>query len=132
MDDYGLSQGLQFRSVLPVSVCQVTGTLTARYRAVPLKIDRRRLISAVGSRLREKSNVGGRLREKSGRLREKKGRRRRSGKEEKRRRGEKGKKEIPSVVLARGSPAHRRRRHPLFLLRVETERLPARGERSRR
>ncbi|RWW19538.1 hypothetical protein BHE74_00024625, partial [Ensete ventricosum] len=53
-------------------------------------------------RYRQKSIVGGRLREK-------KGRRRRRGKEEKRR-GEKGKKEIPSVVLARGSPTCRR--HP--------------------
>ncbi|RWW11719.1 hypothetical protein GW17_00024650 [Ensete ventricosum] len=85
----------------------------------------------------------------------------RKGKEEKRRRGEKGKKEIPSAILVRasspptgrsravaralssptsrpravaalGSPVRRRGPHPLFLLHEETERLPARGERSRR
>ncbi|RWW70050.1 hypothetical protein BHE74_00022301, partial [Ensete ventricosum] len=55
-----------------IPVRQVAGTRTARYRAVPPKIDSRRSISA----------VDGRLREKSGRLREKKGRRRR-GKEKK-------------------------------------------------
>ncbi|RWW56356.1 hypothetical protein BHE74_00036937 [Ensete ventricosum] len=58
-------------------------TWTARYRAVPPKIDRWRSISAVGDRLREKSTANGRLREKlivDGRLSEKKGRRRRRGK----------------------------------------------------
>ncbi|RZR75360.1 hypothetical protein BHM03_00055527, partial [Ensete ventricosum] len=87
---------------------------------------------------RQKSTVGGRLREKKGR--------RRRGKEEKRR-GEKGKKEIPSVVLARGSPTHHRcpraitalgspvhRRRPclLFLPCKETERLLVQGEPSPR
>ncbi|RRT72124.1 hypothetical protein B296_00034824, partial [Ensete ventricosum] len=95
---------------------------TARYRVVPPKINRRRSISTVGGRLREKSTVGGRLRENK--------ERRRRGKKEKRR-GEKGKKEIP-VVLARGSPTRRRCPRPLFLPREEAERLPARGERSRR
>ncbi|RWV79206.1 hypothetical protein GW17_00059702, partial [Ensete ventricosum] len=92
-----------------VLVCQVTGTRTARYRAVPPK-------STVDGRLKEKSIVDGRLKEKSiidDRLRKKKGRR---GKEERRRRGE----EIPRAVLARTSspPAGH------FS--------PVRGERSRR
>ncbi|RWV90490.1 hypothetical protein GW17_00047301 [Ensete ventricosum] len=102
----------------------VTGSQTARYRVVPPKIDRRRLISTVGSRLKKKSTVRCRLREKSpvgDRLRKKKGRRR--GKEEKK---EEEKKEY--------SPVRRRSPCPqwLFLPREETERLPARGERSRR
>ncbi|RWV84830.1 hypothetical protein GW17_00053426, partial [Ensete ventricosum] len=70
-----------------IPVRQVTGTRTARYRAVLPKIDRRRSISAVGGRLKKKSTVDGRLREKStvgGRLRKKK--RRRRGKEEKKKR----------------------------------------------
>ncbi|RWW76608.1 hypothetical protein BHE74_00015291 [Ensete ventricosum] len=67
----------RYRRYIPVH--QVTDMRTARYRAVPPKIDRRRSILAVGSRLKKKSTVGGRLREKStvgGRLRKKKGRRR--------------------------------------------------------
>ncbi|RWW79325.1 hypothetical protein BHE74_00012394, partial [Ensete ventricosum] len=54
------------------------------------KIGRRRSISAVGGRLREKSTVDGRLKKKKGR--------RRRGKEERRRRGE----EVPRA----SSPAH--------------------------
>ncbi|RWV87017.1 hypothetical protein GW17_00051034 [Ensete ventricosum] len=80
-----------------ISVRQVAGTRTTRYRAVPPKIDRRRSISVVDGRLREKSTVDNRLREKStvgGRLSEKKGRRRR-GKEEKKKRGEE--ERIPSA-----------------------------------
>ncbi|RWV80690.1 hypothetical protein GW17_00057998, partial [Ensete ventricosum] len=76
---------------------QVTGTRIARYRVVPPKIDRRRLISIVDGRLKKKSTVGGQLREKStvgGRLRKKKGRRR--GKEEKK------KRKIPRPQVARG------------------------------
>ncbi|RWW50663.1 hypothetical protein BHE74_00043060 [Ensete ventricosum] len=87
---------LQFRSVPP----DTGGT----YRSSKLPVHE---LPATG-RYRQKSIVGGRLREKltvGGRLREKKERRRR-GKEEKRTRGEKGKKEIPSVILAHGSPAH--------------------------
>ncbi|RRT41753.1 hypothetical protein B296_00039649 [Ensete ventricosum] len=38
---------------------EVAGMRTARYRAVPPKIDRRRSISAIGGRLREKSTVDG-------------------------------------------------------------------------
>ncbi|RRT44287.1 hypothetical protein B296_00052414, partial [Ensete ventricosum] len=69
---------------------------TASYWAVPPEIDRRRSISA----------IGGRLREKSGRLREKKGRRRRRGKEEKKEELEKkGRKKY----LAPSSPAGRPR-----------------------
>ncbi|RZS13412.1 hypothetical protein BHM03_00045009 [Ensete ventricosum] len=89
------TSGLQFRSVPP----DTGGT----YRSSKLPVHG---LPATG-RYRQKSIVGGRLREKltvGGRLREKKERRRR-GKEEKRTRGEKGKKEIPSVILAHGSPA---------------------------
>ncbi|RWW21989.1 hypothetical protein GW17_00013834 [Ensete ventricosum] len=92
-----------------IPVRQVAGTRTVRYWAVPPKIDRRRSISAVGGRLREKSIADVRLREKSivdGRLSKNKGRRRR-GKEEKRK--EEKKKEhlalarcrYPLAVLAR-------------------------------
>ncbi|RWW04642.1 hypothetical protein GW17_00032124 [Ensete ventricosum] len=93
----------------------VTNTWTARYRAVPPKIDRRRSISAVGrrqsispvgGRLKKKSTVDDRLREKlivaklivDGRLRKKKGRR---GKEEKKKR----RIPRPRAVTAHGSPA---------------------------
>ncbi|RZR92633.1 hypothetical protein BHM03_00020969 [Ensete ventricosum] len=41
----------------PYPVRQVTGTRTARYRAVPSKIDRRRSISAVSGRLKKKLTV---------------------------------------------------------------------------
>ncbi|RWW89715.1 hypothetical protein BHE74_00001248, partial [Ensete ventricosum] len=59
-----------------------TGPLGYRYVDCPLlggtvKIDRRRSISVVGGRLREKSIVDSRLREKKGRRREKKERSRR-------------------------------------------------------
>ncbi|RWW21069.1 hypothetical protein GW17_00014786 [Ensete ventricosum] len=90
----------------------------------------------------KKSTVGGRLREKltiGGRLRKKKGRRR--GKEKKKR----GEERIPAcapsfpaccrrslVACAPSPPAGRPRPRPLFLPREETERLPARGDRSRR
>ncbi|RWW03035.1 hypothetical protein GW17_00033851, partial [Ensete ventricosum] len=95
---------------------------TARYWAVPPKIDCRRSISAVGGRLKKKSTVGGRLRKKKGRRR---------GKEKKKRRGEE-RIPRPPAVAARGSPVRHRRPRPLFLPREETERLPTRGERSRR
>ncbi|RWW63524.1 hypothetical protein BHE74_00029293 [Ensete ventricosum] len=93
---------------------------TNRYRAVPP-----RSILTIGSRLREKSTVDGRLREKK------------EEEEEKKKEEEEKKKEVPPrlrVVAARGSPAHRYYPRPwaIFLLREETKRLPARGERSRR
>ncbi|RWV91809.1 hypothetical protein GW17_00045869 [Ensete ventricosum] len=81
----------------------------------------------------KKSTVDGRLSEKltvGGRLRKKKGRRRGKGKKKK-----EGKKEyLASAVLARlPSPlVGRPRPRPLFLPREETERLPVRGDRSRR
>ncbi|RZS14830.1 hypothetical protein BHM03_00046585, partial [Ensete ventricosum] len=62
--------------VLYIPVRQVTGTRTARYRAVPPKIDHRWPLSAVDGRLREKSTVGGRLKKKKGRRREKEEKRR--------------------------------------------------------
>ncbi|RWW16071.1 hypothetical protein GW17_00020062 [Ensete ventricosum] len=102
----------------------VAGTRTARYRAVPPKIDLRRPIEGEIGRWRSISAVDGRLREKStvgGRLREKKGRRRR-GKEEK-------KKRVPisprhrgrHANVARGLPAPVRRRCP----RVPSARAPS-------
>ncbi|RWW06169.1 hypothetical protein GW17_00030519 [Ensete ventricosum] len=109
-----------------ILVRQVAGTRTVRYRAVPLKIDRRRSISAVGGQLREKSTADGRLREKltvGGRLSEKKGRRRRRGKEEKKKRGE----EPRSRVAACGSPAPVHR----HCLQVVGAFSPTQGERSR-
>ncbi|RWW27911.1 hypothetical protein GW17_00007636 [Ensete ventricosum] len=121
-----------------IPIHQVTGTRTARYRAVPSKIDRRRSISAVGGRLKKKSTVGGRLRKKKGRR----------GKEKKKKRGTKNTSPARSprspVVAARGSPVrhHRpwvacdrffsRARRRSVSPREETERLPTRGERSRR
>ncbi|RWW36496.1 hypothetical protein BHE74_00058483, partial [Ensete ventricosum] len=93
----------QYGRYIPVR--QVTGMRTARYRAVPSKIDHRRSISVIGGRLKKKSTVGGRLREKSivgSQLRKKKERRR--GKEKK---NEEGKKEYLArlhVVVASGLP----------------------------
>ncbi|RWV86843.1 hypothetical protein GW17_00051220 [Ensete ventricosum] len=49
---------------LPYVDCPLPGG-NAKNRPPAVDFDRRRLISAVGSRLREKSIVGGRLREKS-------------------------------------------------------------------
>ncbi|RWW71832.1 hypothetical protein BHE74_00020402 [Ensete ventricosum] len=108
-----------------ISVRHVTGTWPARYWVVPAKINRWRSISAVGGRLKKKSTIGNRLREKStvgGRLRKKKGKKKR-----KRRKKEEEKKEY----LARAPLPPTSRPWPLFLPREETERLPARGERSR-
>ncbi|RZS16056.1 hypothetical protein BHM03_00048020, partial [Ensete ventricosum] len=98
-----------------IPVRQVAGTRTARYRAVPPKIDRRRSISAVGGRLREK-------------------------REEEEEEKKKKRKEylFPRAILAgarRPLPAgHQRPRavvargsRALFLPREETERLPAWG-----
>ncbi|RZS12635.1 hypothetical protein BHM03_00044109 [Ensete ventricosum] len=117
-----------------ISVRQVAGMRNARYQAVPPKIDCRRSISAISGRLREKSTIDDRLREKSSvgdRLREKKGRRR------KKKRGVPISLRHPCrrAVIACGSPAPARRRHPrvtgAFPPHEETEHLPARGERSR-
>ncbi|RRT55467.1 hypothetical protein B296_00048449, partial [Ensete ventricosum] len=79
----------------------VTGTRTARYRAVPPKIDRRPSI------------------EELGRLREKKGRRRRRRKEEKRR-GEEENQCRPRPRVARALSLGEHPRSP-FLPREETE-----------
>ncbi|RWW80604.1 hypothetical protein BHE74_00011040 [Ensete ventricosum] len=69
-------------------------------------------------RFRQKSTVGGRLRKKEGRIR---------GKEEKK------KRRIPRsrTVLTRAPSSPAGRPRPLFLPCEKTERLPARGERSR-
>ncbi|RRT55501.1 hypothetical protein B296_00034734, partial [Ensete ventricosum] len=87
-----------------IPVCQVAGTRTARYQAIPPKIDRWRLISAVGGRLSEKN-----------------GGRRRRGKRRKKKKREK----IP-IARVRSSPVCRRRS------RVAGALSPARGERLRR
>ncbi|RWW47581.1 hypothetical protein BHE74_00046407 [Ensete ventricosum] len=70
-----------------IPVRQVTGTRTARYRAVPSKIDRRRSVSAVAGRLKKKSTVGGRLREIDRRrsIEEEKGKKKRKRKKKKKR-----------------------------------------------
>ncbi|RZR83999.1 hypothetical protein BHM03_00010727 [Ensete ventricosum] len=78
-----------------------TGARTARYRAVPPKIDRQQSISAVGGRLKKKSIVGGRLRKKKGRRRGKKKKRRKNTSSACRPR--------PPAVVARGSPTRRDR-----------------------
>ncbi|RRT81347.1 hypothetical protein B296_00017420 [Ensete ventricosum] len=82
---------------------EVIGTPTARYRAVPPKIDHRWSISAVDGRLREKLTVGGRLKKKKGR--------RRREKEEKRR----GEERIPRTVVARRRFFSRVRRRDISL-----------------
>ncbi|RZR84375.1 hypothetical protein BHM03_00011204 [Ensete ventricosum] len=85
-----------------IPVRQFTGTRTARYWAVPSKIDRRRPIEEEidRRRLREKSIVGGRLRKKKGRRR---------GKEKKKKRGRKNtspaRRPRPLAVAARGRAA---------------------------
>ncbi|RWV91688.1 hypothetical protein GW17_00046002 [Ensete ventricosum] len=127
---------LQFRPVLP----DTGGT----YRSARLPVcglpatGRFRQKSTVGGRLKKKSIVGGRLKKKStvgDRLRKKKGRR---GNRKKKKRGRKNtspaRRPRPPAVAARGSPARRccPRPRPLFLLCEETERLPMRGDRSRR
>ncbi|RZR85031.1 hypothetical protein BHM03_00011955 [Ensete ventricosum] len=109
-----------------IPIRQVAGTRTARYRAVPPKIDRRRSISTVGDRLREKSTVDDRLSEKKGK--------RRRGKEEKKKRGKKkeypapARRPRPHAVLARTPSSLARRRRQ----RVAGAFSPAQGERSRR
>ncbi|RRT45993.1 hypothetical protein B296_00054745 [Ensete ventricosum] len=96
----------------------VAGTRTARYRVVPLKIDRRRSISAVGDRLREKKEE----------------------EEEEKKKKRKEEYLFPRAILVgarRPLPASHQRPHAvvsrgsraLFLPREETERLPAWGSR---
>ncbi|RWV89361.1 hypothetical protein GW17_00048491 [Ensete ventricosum] len=118
---------------------------TAHYRAVTSKIYHQRSISTVDDRLKKKSTVGGRLREIDHRrsIEEEKGKKRK--REKKKKRGRKNtspahRPRPPTVtargclhaVAGRGSPARDHRPQPLFLPREETERLPARGDRSRR
>ncbi|RRT43335.1 hypothetical protein B296_00056513, partial [Ensete ventricosum] len=103
---FGCPRYLQLSSSWMVGLFKVTDMRTARYRAVPPKIDCQRSISVVGGRLKKKSTVGGRLREKStvsSRLRKKKERRR--GKEEKKKR----RIPRPRVITTCGSPTHRHR-----------------------
>ncbi|RWW73002.1 hypothetical protein BHE74_00019153, partial [Ensete ventricosum] len=102
------------RSFIP-NAAMVAGTRTARYRAVPPKIDRRRLISIVGGRL--KGEIG---RRRS--IEREKGRKKKWKKKKKK---EKRRKRIP-IARARSWPVRRRRP------RVAGALSPARGERSRR
>ncbi|RWV98367.1 hypothetical protein GW17_00038794 [Ensete ventricosum] len=94
-----------------IPVHQATGMRTARYRAVPPKIDRRRSIEGEIDHLRS--------------IEEEKG---------KKKKRKKRKKKRSRNNTAPSSPARRRRPRPqaLFLPHEETERLPARGEISRR
>ncbi|RZR87994.1 hypothetical protein BHM03_00015496, partial [Ensete ventricosum] len=77
------------------------------------KIGRRRSISAIAGRLREKSTVDGRLKKKKGK--------RRRGKKERRRRGE----EVPRASSPAGRPRVVAARERLLSPRGETKRLPA-------
>ncbi|RRT53144.1 hypothetical protein B296_00050008 [Ensete ventricosum] len=88
-----------------ISIRQVTGTQTARYQVVPPKIDRRRPIEEEIDRRRS--------------IKEEKGKK-------KRKRGKKEEEKKEYLVRAPSPPA------AVFLPREETERLPTRGERSRR
>ncbi|RZS15314.1 hypothetical protein BHM03_00047132, partial [Ensete ventricosum] len=88
-----------------IPVRQVTSTRTAHYWAVLSKIDRRQPIE---------EEIDCRQS-----IEEEKGKKKRKRKKKKRRR-------------KNTSPARRPRPRPLFLPREETERLPARGDRSRR
>ncbi|RWW04051.1 hypothetical protein GW17_00032747, partial [Ensete ventricosum] len=104
-----------------IPVRQVTSTWTARYWAVLPKIHRRRPIEEEIDRQRSIEREIDRQRS----IEEEKGKKKR-----KRRKKEEEKKEylarVPSL------PAGRSRPWLLFLPREETERIPARGERSRR
>ncbi|RRT73477.1 hypothetical protein B296_00001184 [Ensete ventricosum] len=118
-----------------------TGSAADWYADRPLpggtaKIDRRRSISAVDGRLKEKSIVGGRLNKKSivgGRLRKKR-EEEKEEEEKKKEEEEKKKKEEEEKYLARvpspsaGRPLAVTARGRLFSPRGETERLPC-GER---
>ncbi|RWW36426.1 hypothetical protein BHE74_00058560, partial [Ensete ventricosum] len=93
-----------------------------------------------GGRLREKSTVDGRFQPSAidfDRQRSIEGekRKKKKKKKKKRKRRKKKKEEERSTSFpAQSSPAHRCRPRPraIFLPRKETERLPTRGERSRR
>ncbi|RWW35642.1 hypothetical protein BHE74_00059406, partial [Ensete ventricosum] len=114
---------------------------SAKNQSSAIDFGRRRSISAVGGRLKKKSTIGDRFEREIDRRRsieEEKGKK-------KRKRKKKEKKEYlarapslpacrrrPRVAYAPSPPADRPRPWPLFLPREETERLPARGERSRR
>ncbi|RWV87330.1 hypothetical protein GW17_00050693 [Ensete ventricosum] len=153
--------GLQFRPVPPIPgfaistytarygryipVCQVTGTWTARYRAVPPKIVRRRLIEGEISRRRSiegEIDCWRLIEEEKGkkkkRKRRKKKRRKNTAPSSPARHRRPQVARVPSpptgrprAITAHGSPARRRRPRALFLPRKKMERLPAQGERSR-
>ncbi|RRT47094.1 hypothetical protein B296_00053966, partial [Ensete ventricosum] len=104
-----------------IPVRQVVGTRTIRYREVPPKIDRRRSISA----------VGGRLREKLGQLREKKRRRRRRGKEKKKRRRKPSAWPRPRTVVALAHSSQACRRPRITRTRARRWNVSPRGEKDR-
>ncbi|RWW87321.1 hypothetical protein BHE74_00003869 [Ensete ventricosum] len=97
----------QYGRYIPVR--QVVGTRTARYRAVPPKIDRRRSISTVGDRLKGeidcRRSIEGEIDHRRSIEREKKGGRKKRKKKKKK---EKRRKRIP-IACARSSPMHRHR-----------------------
>ncbi|RWW47942.1 hypothetical protein BHE74_00046032, partial [Ensete ventricosum] len=104
-------------------------TCTARYRAVPAKIDHRRSISTVSNRLKREIDYRRTIEREIDRqqsIEEEKGKKKR-----KRIKKKEGKKEY--LARAPSSPACRRRPRPrpLFLPRKETKRLPPRGEKDR-
>ncbi|RWV92435.1 hypothetical protein GW17_00045194, partial [Ensete ventricosum] len=92
-----------------IPVRQVAGTRTARYRAVPPKIDYRRSISAVGGRLRGEID---RRRSIEGEIDRRRSIEREKGRKKKKRKKKKKKKrrEKNTVAAREPSPAPARRR----------------------
>ncbi|RWW24688.1 hypothetical protein GW17_00011021 [Ensete ventricosum] len=117
----------QYGRYIPVR--QVADTRTARYQAVPPKIDRWRSISAVGRQLKGEIN----RRRSTEREKGNKKKKRKKKKKKKKKRKEEKKEYLlsargPRPCAARRSPAPERRRRP----RVVGAFSPAHGERSRR
>ncbi|RWV99448.1 hypothetical protein GW17_00037642 [Ensete ventricosum] len=113
-----------------IPVRQVAGTWTARYRAVPPKIDHRQSISAVDVRLKREID---RRRSIEGEIDRRRSIEREKGRKKKRKKMKKKEKKrkntyCPRAVLARAPSSLVRRRRS----RVAGVLSPARGERSRR
>ncbi|RWV80020.1 hypothetical protein GW17_00058764, partial [Ensete ventricosum] len=90
-----------------IPVRQVAGTWTARYRAVPPKIDRRRSISAVGGRLKGEID---RRRSIEGEIDRRRSIEREKGRKKKKRKKKRKNTHRPRAVLARApSPLASRR-----------------------
>ncbi|RWW43713.1 hypothetical protein BHE74_00050596, partial [Ensete ventricosum] len=99
---------------------QIISTRTVRYWAVPSKIDRRRPIEGEIDRRRS-------IEEEKGKMKKKRKKRKKEKKKKRRRRAY-----FPRDVLARAPSSPAGNPRALFLPHKETERLPVRGERSRR